>query len=202
MNMIHQKLKKAANIYTVDNILLFHTQNTVATIQCWIVSFPPPPSNARDPVNTKQFKWRHFWNGFGHSRKYALFTSRVSIAAIFYIIELQLWTKSHKTCTSTEAMKCCFSGNGRGWVRWLYTKFSGLQMPMVSFCPFIHVTNTNRIYSGVVFVFGCSLFAQSTCPSYACTAMTERIKSEIVAYINSTRIYFIFVLFFKFNINC
>lgn len=44
MNMIHQKLKKAANIYTVDNMLLFHTQNTVATIQCWIVSFPTPPA--------------------------------------------------------------------------------------------------------------------------------------------------------------
>lgn len=49
MNMIHQKLKKAANIYTVDNILLFHTQNTVATIQCWIVSFPPPPQMPATP---------------------------------------------------------------------------------------------------------------------------------------------------------
>lgn len=49
MNMIHQKLKKAANIYTVDNMLLFHTQNTVATIQCWIVSFPTPPAPRPHP---------------------------------------------------------------------------------------------------------------------------------------------------------
>lgn len=104
MNMIHQKLKKAANIYTVDNAGSCHFPPPP----------PPPPPNAHDPVNTKQFKWRHFWNGFGHSRKYAPFTSRVSIAAIFYIIELQLWTKSHKTCTSTEAMKCCFLGGMEG----------------------------------------------------------------------------------------
>lgn len=71
--------------------------------------------------------------------------------------------------------------------------FSGLQMPMVSFCPFIHVTNTNRIYSGVVFVFDCGLFAQSTCPNDACTAMTERIKSEIVHEFNKNILHFRFV---------
>lgn len=48
-----------------------------------------------------------------------------------------------------------------------------------SFCPFIHVTNTNRIYSGVVFVFGCSLFAQSTCPNDACTAMTNESNQKL-----------------------
>lgn len=57
-----------------------------------------------------------------------------------------------------------------------------------------NVTNTNRIYSGVVFVFDCGLFAQSTCPNDACTAMTERIKSEIVHEFNKN----IHVLHFRF----
>lgn len=56
MNMIHQKLKKAANIYTVDNMLLFHTQNTVATIQCWIVSFPTPPAPTLKCPRPRQHK--------------------------------------------------------------------------------------------------------------------------------------------------
>lgn len=53
MNMIHQKLKKAANIYTVDNILLFHTAKYGCDHSMLDRVIPPPPLKCPRPRQHK-----------------------------------------------------------------------------------------------------------------------------------------------------
>lgn len=137
-------LKKAANIYTVDNMLLFHTQNTVATIQCWIVSFPTPPAPRPHPQMPATPSTQSSLNNGGIFETVLVIAGNMPHSPLEWV-SLQYFTLLSYSCEPKvirhallpRQWSVVFSGIGRGWVRWLYTKFSGLQMPMVSFCPFI-----------------------------------------------------------------